>query len=69
MNKNKLKDHEIEIIILMTRNYTNQQIADAINLSIHTIKAYNTKIFEKLNATTRTEAIINAVKQGYIKLT
>jgi len=69
MNNKSLKEQELQILILISHNYTNQQIADEINLSIHTVKAHNTNIYRKLNAKNRTEAVLNGLRKGYIKLT
>lgn len=68
MKKNLLKETESRILLLISKNYTNQQIANEIHLSVHTIKAYNTEIYRKLNATRRTEAVVKAIKLGYLNL-
>ena len=68
MNKWLLKEREFQILVLMAKNNTNKQIAEAINISIHTVKAHNTNMFRKLNAKNRTEAVVNAIKKGYIIL-
>lgn len=68
MNKNLLNQRELQILILLSQNFTNKQIACKINLSIHTVKAHNTNIYRKLNAKKRTEAVVNGIKLGYLKL-
>ncbi len=68
MNSNLLKEREQQILTLMAKNYTNKKIAEVIHVSVHTIKANNVVIFEKLNAHSRTEAVVKAIKYGYIEI-
>ncbi len=69
MDNKLLKEQELQILILLSQNYTNKQIANKIHISIHTVKAHNSKIYQKLNAKNRTEAVLNGLRKGYIKLT
>lgn len=61
-----LKDREQEILMLLSQGLTNQQIADRLALSLPTIKFYVSSIMEKLNASTRTEAVVLAMQVGLI---
>jgi LuxR family maltose regulon positive regulatory protein len=58
---------EQELLKYMTENATNQQMADELFLSINTIKKYNSRIFDKLGASNRFEAIQKAKKLGILK--
>lgn len=68
MDKSFLKERERQILTLMAKNYTNKKIAEIIHVSIHTIKANNVVIFEKLNVHSRTEAVVKAIIHGYIDI-
>lgn len=48
---------EMDVLCLMKRGYTNQQIADTLYLSLPTVKAYTGKIFKKLGVSGRSAAI------------
>jgi DNA-binding NarL/FixJ family response regulator len=48
---------EIEVLDMMAQGCTNQEIADALSLSINTIKGYCKAVLEKLHCRNRIEAI------------
>lgn len=58
-----------EMILLYTaQGKDNKTIADLMNISIHTVKVHLRKIFIKLDAQDRTDAVVKAVKQGLINI-
>ena len=59
---------EIEFLKLMTRGLSNKEIADEVNLSIRTVQGCVGQIFKKLGVNSRTEAVIYAVKEGWVTL-
>ena len=59
---------EIEFLRLMTRGLSNKEIADEVNLSIRTVQGCVGQIFKKLGVSSRTEAVIYAVKEGWVTL-
>ncbi|MDP2210194.1 MAG: DNA-binding response regulator [Candidatus Aquicultor primus] len=61
-------DREIEALELAARGKTNKEIADKLGVSIRTVEAHLGHIFEKLNVSSRTEAVILALKKGWICL-
>lgn len=61
-------DREIETLELAARGKTNKEIADKLSVSIRTVEAHLGHIFEKLNVSSRTEAVILALKKGWICL-
>jgi len=61
-------DREIESLELAARGKTNKEIADKLGVSIRTVEAHLGHIFEKLNVSSRTEAVILALKKGWICL-
>ncbi|MFA6470317.1 MAG: response regulator transcription factor [Bacteroidota bacterium] len=53
----KLSPREREILDLVIKSYTNQQIAEQLYLSVHTIDTHLRNIYEKLQVHSRTEAV------------
>ncbi len=52
-----LNEHEKEIVKRLTTGLSDQQIADELFLSLHTVKWYNRQIYSKLGVSSRTQAI------------
>jgi len=63
-----LSDREIEVLRLMASGVSNKDIADRLSITQSTVKTHITSIFQKLNVTTRTEAVTTALKKGIIQL-
>lgn len=64
-----LADRERDVLALLARGHTNKQIAATLSLSEHTVRAHVRHIFEKFGARTRTEAVGEAVRRGFVRLT
>ncbi|MCX8095006.1 MAG: response regulator transcription factor [Caldisericia bacterium] len=62
----ELSLRELEILKLISKGYTNQDIADKLNLSVGTVKNYVTIILQKIGARDRTEAALIAKEIGII---
>lgn len=63
-----LSERELEVLRLASRGLTDQEIAGELYLSLHTVKAHMGHIFNKLNVGSRTEAVMRALKEGWITL-
>jgi NarL family two-component system response regulator LiaR len=63
-----LSDREIAVLRLATRGLSNQDIADELCLSLRTVQAHLGHIFNKLQVSSRTEAVVHALKQGWVTL-
>jgi two-component system response regulator DegU len=59
---------ETEVLNCISEGLANKQIAAKMDISEQTIKTHITSILRKLNANTRTEALIQAIKQGLISI-
>ncbi|OGC95552.1 MAG: hypothetical protein A2W25_05470 [candidate division Zixibacteria bacterium RBG_16_53_22] len=59
---------ETEILQYIARGFLNKQIAAELRISEQTIKNHVTSILRKLNANVRTEAVVIALRQGFISL-
>ena len=63
-----LSEREIEVLRLATRGLSNQSIADELRLSLRTVQAHLGHIFNKMQVSSRTEAVVRALKEGWITL-
>jgi NarL family two-component system response regulator LiaR len=63
-----LSDREIEVLKYATRGLSNQEIADELVLSLRTVQAHLGHIFNKLQVSSRTEAVVRALKEGWVTL-
>ena len=55
-----LSNREMEVLSLMAKGLSNQEIADQLYLSLNTIKTHSSKLFEKMEVKRRTQAIEKA---------
>jgi len=58
-----LTPREYEILTLVTKSFTNKEIARSYNIAEKTVKHYMTSIMQKLHARNRVEAALIAQKQ------
>lgn len=63
-----LTPRETEVISLIATGLTNAQIAQRIGRTEETVKVHVKNILHKLDAQDRTEAVTNAVRRGFIRL-
>ncbi len=61
-----LTEREREVLNWLVQGASNEQIAGHLFITIATVKAHLTAIFEKLNVTSRTQAIVKALKLGLV---
>lgn len=64
----QLSDREMEVLSFVARGAGNKEVAKCMQLSVRTVDAHLRSIFSKLQATSRTEAVILAVKAGQLRL-
>ena len=62
----ELSEREGEVLRLAARGLSNQEIADALHISIRTVQRHLNMIFNKLSVGSRTEAIFQSVKRGWL---
>ena len=58
-----LTGREREILLCLSKGYTDKEIADALSISVWTVHGHAKKIFEKLNVHSRTEAVIKFLQK------
>jgi DNA-binding NarL/FixJ family response regulator len=59
---------ELEILRGVSRGKANKTIADDLNISEHTVKNHIKSILSKLDANDRTDAVVIAIRRGYIEM-
>jgi NarL family two-component system response regulator LiaR len=63
-----LKDREVEVLKEVARGASNKDIAQELSISVRTVQTHLANIFAKLGVDTRTEAVLYAVREGWISL-
>ena len=63
-----LTEREREVLNLVVQGHSNQQIADAMVITVATVKAHISSILSKLQVSSRTEAIAYAIKHKIVTL-
>jgi DNA-binding NarL/FixJ family response regulator len=61
-----LTPRETEVLQLVAKGLSAQQVADALGLSRHTVTGYLKDVYRKLSVTTRAEATLEAARRGLI---
>ncbi len=62
-----LSPREIEVLSCVTEGLTNNEIATRLLVSVETIKTHLKRIMEKLEVSDRTQAAVQALKQGLLR--
>jgi DNA-binding NarL/FixJ family response regulator len=63
-----LSAREIEVLDLIARGNSNKEIARALKISDQTVKNHITSILRKLAVNDRTQAVVYALRRGWIKM-
>lgn len=61
-----ISKREWEVLVLMAKGMSNQEIANQLFVSLNTVKTHSSRIFEKLEASRRTQAISKAKALGIL---
>jgi DNA-binding NarL/FixJ family response regulator len=61
-----LTDRELDVLRLAAKGYTNKSIGVQLGISDRTVQGHLAHIFAKMQATSRTEAVMRAVSLGWI---
>jgi two-component system, NarL family, response regulator LiaR len=57
-----LTNRELEVLLLMTKGKSNQEIADELHIALKTVKTHVSSILSKLEVQDRTQAVIYAFR-------
>jgi len=71
LNEQRLKDlgitkRELEILELIARGMSNREIAEKLFVSENTVKTHSSRVFDKLSAKRRTQAVQIAKEMGLL---
>jgi two-component system invasion response regulator UvrY len=62
-----LSDRELQVLCLLARGNTNQEIAESLHLSVKTIDTYRARVLGKLNLRNNAELTLFAVQNGLVE--
>ncbi|MGB0385758.1 MAG: response regulator [Ardenticatenaceae bacterium] len=63
-----LSPRETEILMFITKGYSNKEVAYHLGISRQTVKNHMTSILRKLDVNDRTQAAVYALRHGWIRL-
>lgn len=63
-----LSPREMEILQYVTNGLSNKEIAMKLRISQQTVKNHMTSILKKLNVEDRTQAAVNAIRRGWVRI-
>jgi DNA-binding NarL/FixJ family response regulator len=63
-----LSPREMEILEYVTHGMSNKEIAHKLQISQQTVKNHMTSILKKLNVEDRTQAAVNALRRGWVRI-
>ena len=64
--QSNISKRELEVLVLIAKGMSNQEIADNLFVSQNTVKTHTSRLFEKLDVKNRTHAIVKAKELGII---
>ncbi len=62
----ELTEREMDVVILLSRGYTNKEMAEKLSLSKYTIETHRKNLMKKLNLKTSGQLIYFAAQQGLV---
>jgi len=63
-----LTDREMGVLKMAATGKSNNLIAEDMHISVHTVESHLAAIFNKLGVGSRTEAVIQAIKRGWLTI-
>jgi len=64
----RLTEREMEVLKLAARGMSNKEIAQKLVISVRTVQGHLHNIFGKMHVGSRTEAVVQALQQGWLTL-
>jgi DNA-binding NarL/FixJ family response regulator len=64
----QITPRELDVLRLLAEGLPNKIIADRLHISEHTVKFHVNALMEKLQAQSRTEAVVRAIRGGVLPL-
>ncbi len=66
--RGELTEREKQVVQLLSEGLSNKLIADRLGISDHTAKFHVNGVMMKLGSSTRTEAVVEAMRRGLVRL-
>ncbi len=63
---NILSDRELQVLRLVARGYSSQQIAEQILVGVKTVETYRSRLAQKLELRTRSDVVRFALQMGLL---
>lgn len=64
----KFTEREKDVLYLLAKGLNNNEIADKLCVSIHTVKAHLASIYHKLGVYNRVQAAVKSVQEGLFNI-
>jgi NarL family two-component system response regulator LiaR len=64
----QLTERELEVLRLAAKGMSNREIALELTISVRTVQTHLTNVFNKMGVGSRTEAVVHALRKGWITL-
>ena len=64
----QLSERELEVLKLAAKGMSNKEIAEQLYLSTRTVQTHLSTIFQKMEVGSRTEAVVQALRKGWLML-
>ncbi len=61
MDNNNLTERESNVLFYLAKGLTNEEIAEILHISVHTVKAHLEAIYDKLEVSSRVQATVKAL--------
>jgi DNA-binding NarL/FixJ family response regulator len=62
-----IPDRTYQVLVSLSKGKTNKEIAEELNISVHTVKAHLAKLFERLQTGNRMDTVMEAIRLGLIE--
>lgn len=63
-----LTEREMEVLAAVGKGWSNKEVSEALHISPHTVQVHLSNIFGKMGVKTRTEAVLYAIRQGWVEV-
>lgn len=64
----RLTPRELEVLNLLARGLSNRAIAEELVISERTVQTHLSSVFDKMAVGSRTEAVLSAIRRGWLTL-
>lgn len=65
-NTSSLSQRELEVLCIVSKGFSNKEAGQQLKISDRTVQTHLTRIYHKLQVTSRTEAVLYALARGWV---